>query len=527
MDQVSADVLLIIFSELKDDIASLRSCILVDKFWCQLAMFVLWKYFLFSPKFKNKETREKFYNTIAHFLPNDPEGPLSKNNITLPLNKFSKAPTFEYMLYFTRISSFMVSDMANFLINEEDHVYKQNILEEEIYKLIFDKCKNVNQFHFRTTKEICSYPNAKNFFSNLNNLKLSFEKVEKVENNIILNILCELTKICKCIEELDIGYIREESQDLALFIEDEEEEEIYPLLSYVVAEKAAKLKNFILASYATLIDPRFLTSSVKLQSLEINNDYSKINVNWKYWESCLDKASFPDLQYLVTSFLPSGIERLIIEKSGGNILQIEIRFPFNEFEDYPVQNNQLIVAISNKCPHLKKLTISIEPTNLIEINRIFSNCIQLEKINFTADVYDPKIDVVSTRKVVDPNGDELLRIISNVSPKTIRKFSFGYKWNFTIEGLESFFESWKRQKRFPIKFEGYWEMGSTWSNKHKELVAKYKDEGIITMSDKEILKHKYSFGGSENKLPFEYSRSLDYHGFYLCSHKMSSDDVQQ
>ncbi|CAB5195084.1 unnamed protein product [Rhizophagus irregularis] len=35
---------------------------------------------------------------------------------------------------------------------------------------------------------------------------------------------------------------------------------------------------------------------------------------------------------------------------------------------------------------------------------------QLEKISFTADVYDPKVDVVSTREVVDPNGDELLRI---------------------------------------------------------------------------------------------------------------------
>ncbi|PKK60583.1 hypothetical protein RhiirC2_870884 [Rhizophagus irregularis] len=304
------------------------------------------------------------------------------------------------------MSSFMVGDMVNFLINEED---KQNILEEEIYKLIFDKCKNVNQFCFHTTREICSYPNAKNFFSNLNNLKLSFEK-----------------------------------------------------------------------------DPRFLTSSVKLQSLELNNDFGNCNVNWKYWESCLDKASFPDLQYLVTSFLPSGIERLIIEKSGTNILQIEIRFPHNEFEDYPDQNNQLIVAISKKCPYLKKLTINIDPTNLIEINRIFCNCTQLEKINFTADVYDPKVDVVSIRKVVDPNGDELLRIISNVSPKTIRKFSFGYKWNFTLEGLESFFESWKCKKRFPIKFEGYWEIGSTWTNKHDELVAKYKDEGIITIPIKKI-----------------------------------------
>ncbi|CAB5390306.1 unnamed protein product [Rhizophagus irregularis] len=61
--------------------------------------------------------------------------------------------------------------------------------------------------------------------------------------------------------------------------EEEEEEELYPLLSDVVAEKAAKLKKFILVSYATLIDPRFLTSSVKLQSLDPNNDFGRCDVD--------------------------------------------------------------------------------------------------------------------------------------------------------------------------------------------------------------------------------------------------------
>ena len=46
---------------------------------------------------------------------------------------------------------------VNLLINEEDPVYKKNkknILEEEIYKLIFDRCNNVKQFSFRTTNQV-------------------------------------------------------------------------------------------------------------------------------------------------------------------------------------------------------------------------------------------------------------------------------------------------------------------------------------------------------------------------------------
>ncbi|PKB96020.1 hypothetical protein RhiirA5_435614 [Rhizophagus irregularis] len=44
-------------------------------------------------------------------------------------------------------------------------------------KLIFDRCNNANQFSFNTTnsREIYYYPNAKNSFSNLNILSISFE----------------------------------------------------------------------------------------------------------------------------------------------------------------------------------------------------------------------------------------------------------------------------------------------------------------------------------------------------------------
>lgn len=56
-------------------------------------------------------------------------------------------------------------------------------------KLIFDRCNNANQFSFNTTnsREIYYYPNAKNSFSNLNILSISFE------NKMVYTLILKLT----------------------------------------------------------------------------------------------------------------------------------------------------------------------------------------------------------------------------------------------------------------------------------------------------------------------------------------------
>lgn len=52
--------------------------------------------------------------------------------------------------------------------------------------------------------------------------------------------------------------------------------------------------------------------------------------------------------------------------SGGNFLEIDIRFLLNKLEDYPAKNEQLIKAISKQCPHIRRLAINIDPRNLRE-----------------------------------------------------------------------------------------------------------------------------------------------------------------
>lgn len=480
MAQLVGDILLLIFTELHDDIPSLRSCILVNTTWCHIAVPLLWKYI--SDAYENPlnhkpESREKLYNVIAHFLPNNPEDPLPQNNIILPLNKFQKSPTFEYMNFFTRLTTVWIEDMAELLINDEvdNSKHKKKILEREIYNLIFNKCNNAKYFHWYTKKKLYRYPNSKTFFSNLRSLEYNFEAGTS-------KTLSKLAEICQNLKNLEINdcddedipglvsFIKVQKNLQSLCLHFDNVEEKYTLLSNIIKKKAASLKKLIINPIITLIPPIFIPSLKNIQYLALNNEYHGElyeSVKWRDWEHNLCIASFPYLQHLEALYLPSNIICSIIEKSGMNILEINIRCPLKS-NDYQSENKKLIKVISSCCPKLIRLTMNVDHNNLSEMGKIFSNCTQLEKIYLTTNVE------------ILPNGDELLRVMNKVSPTTLKEFSFIDKWNFSLKGLESFFENWKYKNRSPIKFIHYYdELDYTWTENHDKMVEKYKNERVV------------------------------------------------
>lgn len=113
--------------------------------------------------------------------------------------------------------------------------------------------------------------------------------------------------------------------------------------------------------------------------------------------------------------------------------------------------------------------MDIDFGNFGEINRIFSNCPNLEKLSFSTNI--------PTHSDV---GDYLLEIISKESPLSLREFA-GDDWNFSKDGLEAFFESWKNKKRNPIKFI-HQDM-NLWPDDHKNVMLKYMKEGVIILEN--------------------------------------------
>ena len=80
MSQLPADCLNEIFEYLEEDKATLRSCLLVNRLWCEVSVRILWR------SIRN-------YNTLITCLPNESKEILSKNGI---VTSTLAAPTFNY-----------------------------------------------------------------------------------------------------------------------------------------------------------------------------------------------------------------------------------------------------------------------------------------------------------------------------------------------------------------------------------------------------------------------------------------------
>lgn len=383
MTKLIGEILLLIFTELRCDPASLYSCILVNRTWCCLAIPILWKYFSYSynPYVHKKESRKKLYNVISHFLPKER---LSEFNINLPLNPISNKLLFNYMDFFTHLSPIWIDDMVQLSFKKDSpSIYKKNLLEYEIYFLIFSKCKNIRYFDWIKNRRLFLLcPNVKEFFSGLRQLKINVEYMTP-------ELLFSLIMICQNITDLEVINYYENSKDNDDLISFIRMKNNLPFLctqlSNMISKNAITLKTIILRLTITLIPPTFFPSLANLQYLTLYNDddgefYD--NIKWQEWELYLSMTFFPNLQYLKTSYLPSNIECLIIERSGGKILEINIRHTLKS-QDYLIENKKLIKIISMYCSKIIRLTMDINPNNLNEVGNIFSNCVHLKKIYFT------------------------------------------------------------------------------------------------------------------------------------------------
>jgi hypothetical protein len=488
MLHLTEDCLKIIINELQYDSLSLYSCILVNRHWCRIAIPILWK----NPSSLKGFSLFKLYNMIIFILPKSSKKYLSDNIPELSLTETSDKPLFNYISFFSQISPDLISNISHILVtngeeyyNEErfEERYKCYILEQEIYKLFINNCKNLKYFYWNTSHPLFNYQGATTYFSQLCSLKINLMFVTTGN-------LFDMTQICQNIEYLEVSNCDEDIIGLVNFIKIQRNlqslcidflyrEKLscfrFSLLSNIIMKKASTIKKFIVKPFVKLISPKILTSLINLQHLELINEDEFARIygvfTMKEWNKYLSKSSFPNLQYLKIINLPSLKDYMLIEKSNGNILEINIYRECCMHEERvhdPIYTNKLIMTISKCCPKIKRLTINIEPENLEDLKEIFLNCTQLEMMGFLLDSEEH-------------NGDKLLEIISDYSPETLYECSFYRTENsiFTTEGLEKFFENWKKRK--PLIFNIIQDYNDNEESfiEHDKIIKKYFDEGVI------------------------------------------------
>src|ERR1041384_3358574 len=94
MSKLHKDIFFLLFEELQDDSKSLFSCLLVNRFWCEIAVPILWRNpWRFNIDYKSKNS---LFNIVALSLPDDIKEFLSSQGIKFPLTTLRQPFLFNY-----------------------------------------------------------------------------------------------------------------------------------------------------------------------------------------------------------------------------------------------------------------------------------------------------------------------------------------------------------------------------------------------------------------------------------------------
>ncbi|PKB98274.1 hypothetical protein RhiirA5_431650 [Rhizophagus irregularis] len=456
MSDLPGDCLILIFYELKYDPNSLYSCIYVNRLWCTIGVNILWKN-PYETLYDNKASNQslsfnKLYDTIIYLLPTSSKQLLIENEVvSIPTHFLNNKPLFNYISFSSEISTDLIDEMESALI-KKDHKYlkKSKLLEQEYYKLFITNCKNITVFNWKTALPLHQYPGTSPFFSRLHTLSIGkFDCGEAIPGLI------------KFIDN------QKNLQSLALHCH---KTTMILQLSEVIERKADTLIKFGISH--VLLSPKFFSSLTNLIYLKFISRYYNNNNEQELQElqRCLSIASFPNLLYLKTKYLPRHEVCMLIENSHGNIKNIDIRN--NHKFGY---TKRLYKSIAINCPKIESLGINIQFKNLGGIKEIFLNCTRLNILElYIVDIEDE-----------EDNCDEILNILADYSPKTFKIFSFNKDFIFSVDGLQNFFEKWRG--RIPIKFVTRFYRCRYFTQEHIKIIKKYFDEGVVDVK----LSHLY------------------------------------
>jgi hypothetical protein len=93
-----------------------------------------------------------------------------------------------------------------------------------------------------------------------------------------------------------------------------------------------------------------------------------VNLKEYSWNG-LEDLSFSSLQYLKANKLPADVLTILIKNTKGSLIKLEIDHLYDN-----ACNNEIIQAISQACPNIKYLKLSIRDANILEFKNLLKNC---------------------------------------------------------------------------------------------------------------------------------------------------------
>ena len=174
MFQLPADCLAEIFEYFEYDNNTLRSCLLVNRLWCELSVRILWR-----------NDSNWNYVTLISCLPNESKKILDEKGIIIS-SPTSRPPVFNYASFCKSLTIFRVNYSIERLLKNQRSIPLRNledskyIVTQEIYKLLMSQIpslKSIIVISFCWSDlniDFTSYPGAKNCLKNLSELSCRY-----------------------------------------------------------------------------------------------------------------------------------------------------------------------------------------------------------------------------------------------------------------------------------------------------------------------------------------------------------------
>ncbi len=382
--QLPADCLKEIIEFLEKDKNSLRSCLLVNRLWCTVAVRILWRnvwniqYSIHYNPYR-KHVPLLIISTIIACLPNESKNLLSINGISIP-TPTTNLPPFDYIsfikvLCFRQIERIVEDALINQKINTSNNKY---LVLKELLKAFMNQIPSLKVLNYNVNYSVTirnipfvSFPKAKDCLIDL----LEF----KSDLCIYPKHIYQLSQICHNIQTLSINL----HSDVTNGIKD--------LISSQNSLKSLDLKLYKNKCVKDII-PVLSKHHDTLTKLHIDKTYENISFfssfrNLKelvifstYITDELQHMIFPNLQ--VFGFIDHS-HSYYFSKSNSKIF---IKFLKNNGKTLTnlyidgCTDKLLNLSIIHYCPNLKDLNILIEKNESDTLKSMLSGCQYLESI---------------------------------------------------------------------------------------------------------------------------------------------------
>src|SRR3954466_12285276 len=130
---INANVLFLIFKELKYDKSSLFSCLLVNRTWCETVVPILWRNPWIS---KHNPKIIKLFNVILLHLSEESRNILKNQGIDNLITEVYQRPLFNYIYFWKDLK---LSFIENLISSKEFEKSKISIITNEILKIFINR----------------------------------------------------------------------------------------------------------------------------------------------------------------------------------------------------------------------------------------------------------------------------------------------------------------------------------------------------------------------------------------------------